>query len=182
MSHNSNIHAKLKRMLVLLMAFVIVFTYMPSEAFANTNAWREGSAAYFKNGSTLVGGDGKKYESTYSSSYRHSYVLAPVGGGTNVRAYCLQRMIMNPSSGNVKYKATTWSAADKISSYSQGKQEGIMLALLYGAQPDLSVSDMKKLFGAAANGANKDDWWIATQMIIWDFEQGHRSSRLNLSA
>ena len=167
-------HPLLQKLIVIFLALVVVLTYMPSTAFAGE--WRTGDTAYFKNGGSIIGKDGKAYLGSYSSTPRHSYSITPVGGGKTVRAYCLQRMVMNPSNGNTKYKATTWNKANHISSLSNPAQEAIKVALLYGKQSDSTLSDMEKLLGVSRDEANLDDWYLATQLIIWDFEIGHRKS------
>lgn len=167
-------HPLLQKLIVIFLALVVVLTYMPSTAFAGE--WRTGDTAYFKNGGSIIGKDGKAYLGSYSPTPRHSYCITPVGGGKTVRAYCLQRMVMNPSNGNTKYKATTWNKANHISSLSNPAQEAIKVALLYGKQSDSTLSDMEKLLGVSRDEANLDDWYLATQLIIWDFEIGHRKS------
>lgn len=89
--------------MVVFLAVVIAMTYMPVQAFAGE--WRTGDTAYFRNGGNLIGKDGKPYMGSYSPTPRHAYCIAPIGGGKTVRAYCIQRMVMNPENGNTKYKA-----------------------------------------------------------------------------
>ena len=55
-------------------------------------------------------------------------------------------------------------------------QKAIQVALLYGKQSDSTYADMEKLLGISRDEANLDDWYLATQLIIWDFEMGHRKS------
>lgn len=167
-------HPWLNKIMVLLLIAVVIITYIPTQAYAS--GWRTGDKAYFRNGGNIIGKDGKPYLGSYSPTPRHSYCIAPIGGGKTVRAYCLQRMVMNPSDGNTKYKATTWNKASRTSSLSDNAQEAIKVALLYGKQSDSTLSDMEELLGVSRNDANLDDWYLATQLIIWDFEIGHRKS------
>lgn len=164
----------LQKLIVIFLTLVVILTYMPSTAFAS--AWRPGDSVYFKNGGSIVGKDGKTYLGSYSPTPRYSYCITPVGGGKTVRAYCLQRMVKNPSNGNTKYKATTWKNAHHVSDLSTDVQKAIQVALLYGKQSDSTLSDMEKLLGVSRDEANLDDWYLATQLIIWDFEMGHRKS------
>lgn len=173
-------HSWLRKTVVLLLALSVIFTYVPTAAFAGE--WRVGDKAYFRNGSNIIGKDGKPYLGSYSPTPRHSYCIAPIGGGKTVRAYCLQRMVMNPSNGNTKYKAISWGKAGHISNLSENAQEAIKVALLYGKQSDSTLADMEKLLGVSRSEANLDDWYLATQLIIWDFEIGHRKSLKSIPA
>lgn len=164
----------MRKLMVVFLALVIVMTYMPVQAFAGE--WRTGDTAYFRNGGNLIGKDGKPYMGSYSPTPRHAYCIAPVGGGTPYRAYCIQRMVMNPENGNTKYKAHKWNGVPHLTSLTGKQQEAIQVALLYGKQKGSTLNDMKTLLGVSGSEANLDDWYLATQLIIWDIEQGHRPS------
>ncbi len=168
----------LRKCFALLLAFAVLFTYMPSEVFAGKliNGWTVGDKAYFKNGNYLVGSDGAHYLGYTTDAWRYSYGIKPISGGKFARGYCLERMVDNPHNGNTKYQAKTWNTADRIKNYGKKKQQGIMLALLYGAQPNSTKSDMVELLGDSVKGCNTDDWWIATQCIVWEFAGGARKS------
>lgn len=171
-------HLWLQRLFVIFLALVIVMTYMPSEAFAGTmaNGWEVGDKAYFKNGSELRASDGKPYYNYHTSGHRYAYCISPISGGKTIRGYCLERNIDNPHDGDTKYYAKTWNTAKRIKDYSLDKQRGIQLALLYGKQPASTVDDMVELLGDSVKGCNLDDWWIATQTIIWEFTDGYRKN------
>lgn len=170
-------HLWLRKVTVILLAFIVVFTYMPSEAYAGmVNGWKVGSKAYFKNGSELKASDGKPYYNYHTSGHRYAYCIAPINGGNTIRGYCLERNIDNPHNGDTKYYAKTWNTAKRIKEYGIDKQIGIKLALLYAKQPGSSIKDMEALFGDSVKGCNLDDWWIATQTIIWEFTDGYRKN------
>lgn len=46
--------------------------------------------------------------------------------------------------------------------------------MLYGKQSNSTVAEMKKVLGVSSG--NLDDWYMATQTIIWEFQQGLRTS------
>lgn len=189
---NINSHYKLRRTAVLLLILAMIFTYLPQQAFAAT----EWTHAYFRNGSTLVGSDGKYYYNDsrrYSNRWyttkwniddncyaqqgaRHAYSLKDKKSGKTYRAYCLEQDVANPNSGNTLYSAEKLEEIKFLKQLTIGQKEGIEFALLYGKQPDVSESDMVKLLGDGVKGCNSDDWYVATQAIIWEFQQNLRSS------
>lgn len=194
-------HPILKKFIVLLLAGIVVLTYFPMDAFAAVN-WSPGTKVYFREGDYLKGSDsnsrGNRYFYNNSSKYtnrwpnssgsawlkencyalttpRHSYVVKPTNGGTGKEAYCLEQNVQNPSNGNTKYTAKKWKESPFVGDlYSESVQKGIMLTLLYGKQSDSKASEISKLFGVS--GANLDDWYMATQTIIWEYQQGLRTS------
>lgn len=186
-------HPYLKRCVVLLMAFVMIVTYLPQQVFAAGDDWTH---AYFRNGSVLEGSDGKAYYNDsrrYSNRWyttqwniddncyaqqgaRHAYSLKNRKTGQTYRAYCLEQDVMNPNSGNTLYSAEQMENIKFLKQLTKNQKIGIEFALLYGKQPDVGVSDMTKLLGEAVRGCNADDWYVATQAIIWEFQQNLRSS------
>lgn len=188
---------QLKQVTVLLLAIIIALTYMPSEAFAGSANF--GTHAYFKNGSVLEGSDKKpyyndsrsytnRYYSTATGSWkydrgchaqqgpRHAYTLKSKKTGESYRAYCLEQDVMNPNSGNTLYSADEIEEIEFLKKLTQEERDGIHLALLYGKQPDVSISDITKILGNSVKGCNADDWYVATQAIIWEFQQNIRNS------
>lgn len=129
-----------KKLVVLLLSFIVVLTYMPSEAFAGIE-WHTGMRGYFKEGDTLKGSDNNQKGNSYfyhdSSLYTnrwpsadgtkwlkencysvqtpcHSYILKPKDGSKGKEAYCLEQNVRNPEVGNVTYKAETWEESPFI--------------------------------------------------------------------
>lgn len=188
-----NNHPVLKRAAVLFMALIMIITYFPQQAFAAGGDWTH---AYFRNGSVLKGSDGQAYYNDsrrYSNRWyttkwniddncyaqqgaRHAYSLKNKKTGQTYRAYCLEQDVANPNSGNTLYSAEQMEDIKFLKQLTKGQKQGIEFALLYGKQPDVSVSDMTKLLGDAVKGCNADDWYVATQAIIWEFQQNLRSS------
>lgn len=186
-------HPYLRKLVVLLMAFVMVVTYFPMQTFAASGEWTH---AYFRNGSVLEGSDGRAYYNDsrrYSNRWyttkwniddncyaqqgpRHAYSLKNRRTGQTYRAYCLEQDVKNPNSGNTLYTAEQLQDIQFLKHLTKEQKIGIEFALLYGKQPDVSTSDMVKLLGDAVKGCNADDWYVATQAIIWEFQQNLRSS------
>lgn len=186
-------HPYLRKLVVLLMAVVMVVTYFPMQTFAASGEWTH---AYFRNGSVLEGSDGKPYYNDsrrYSNRWyttkwniddncyaqqgpRHAYSLKNKRTGQTYRAYCLEQDVKNPNSGNIVYKAEQMKDIEFLKQLTAEQKKGIEFALLYGKQPDVSTSDMVKLLGDSVKGCNADDWYVATQAIIWEFQQNLRSS------
>jgi len=191
----------LNKIAVLTLAFLIGVTCLPLDSFAAVN-WRPGTKVYFTQGASLKGSDnssrGNRYfyssptlytnrwpnssgtawrkENCYSlQTPIHSYTVKAVNGSGAKIAYCLEQNVRNPASGNTKYRADLWKDSPFVGSlYSETVQRGILLTLLYGRQPDSSRGDIKKTLGV--EGANLDDWYIATQTLIWEYQQGLRTS------
>lgn len=182
----------LKRAVVVFLALVMTLSYMPMEAFADTDY---GTHAYFRTGDLLKGSDGKYYYNdtrTYSNRWyttkwniddychaqggaRHAYLMKSKSSGKTYRAYCLEQDVKNPNSGSIVYTSRQLEDIQFLKQLKSGQRDGIEYALLYGAQPDSKKSDMVKLLGSAVEGCNMDDWYVATQAIIWEYQQNLRS-------
>ncbi len=191
-----NSHPRCRRITVLLMALVIIITYLPQQTFVASAASSDWNYAYFRNGSVLKGSDGKAYYNDsrrYSNRWyttkwniddncyaqqgaRHAYSLKSKKTGQTYRAYCLEQDVKNPNSGNTLYTADQMEDIEFLKQLTKEQKRGIEFALLYGKQPDVSEGDMVKLLGDAVKGCNADDWYVATQAIIWEFQQNLRSS------
>lgn len=185
----------------LILIFMMLVALVPSDVFAAVE-WRPGTKVYFSQGASLKGSDnsprGNRYFYHHGSKYTnrwpnstgtgwkkedcyslqtpiHSYTVKAINGGSSKIAYCLEQNVRNPASGNVRYTAEKWKDSPFVGSlYSESVQRGILLALLYGRQPDSQKSDIEELLGI--KGANLDDWYAATQALIWEYQQGLRSS------
>ncbi len=190
----------LRKAIMLFLAFAVVLSCLPKEAFAVE--WNPGKKVIFVQGDTLKGSDsnsrGNKYFYHSSKLYTnrwpsndgkhwrtencyalqtpmHSYIVKPTSGGAGKEAYCVEQNVALPSSGNKKSVGEKWEESPFIGDlYSENVQNGIALALLYGKQPDSKTSDIEKILGV--KGANKDDWYTATQTIIWEYQQGLRKT------
>lgn len=191
----------IRKYAALTLIFMMLVSLVPSDVFAAVE-WRPGTKVYFSQGASLKGSDdssrGNRYFYHHGSKYTnrwpnstgtgwkkedcyslqtpiHSYTVKAINGGSSKIAYCLEQNVRNPASGNTRYTAEKWKDSPFVGSlYSESVQRGILLALLYGRQPDSRKSDMEELLGV--KGANLDDWYVATQALIWEYQQGLRTS------
>ncbi|MGF6376701.1 hypothetical protein M2140_001779 [Clostridiales Family XIII bacterium PM5-7] len=178
-----------RRFMVILIAIAVVFTYMPQELYTYA-----ASKASVYDGRTLKGSDGKPY---YPNQKDDGYYWAKfsnkAGSGfvyRKARATSAKKLIM-VNNGKTTYQgyclehgawmnagATGYSAEEQESlmemkwmdPYSEDALKGMRLALLFGKQPGMTAKDVP------VEGCTLDDWYWATQNIIWEFQQGVRKS------
>lgn len=172
-----------KRLTAAVLSAVMCLMALPMSAFAFTAEEGKSVEAYY--GSYYLGSDGEYYHSTNydfiaydnngnTSLHSHS------GGGKRAKLMIQdgsgERQLMCIESG-VDYNAggSYESTSGKNSSYFQNLpasvQYGIMLTSLYGWQPGRT---------APISGTNEDDFSIATQVILWEYQQQLRTSPTTL--
>ena len=169
----------LNRILAAFLCVLLLVGLLPVSAFAATEGQRA-SSAY---GDTVVGSDGKAYYSpsgyytmTYHSdgttsysyhggnvAYRH-FVLSE-GGGAYRWVYCIESGIRFGDSDDGYYSDNT-NNSQYFNRLPESARRGIMLTSLYGWQPGASLP---------ISGINADDWYMAAQCIIWEYQQQLRS-------
>ena len=168
-----------KRLTAALLSAVMFLMALPMSAFAFTAEEGKSVEAFY--GSYYLGSDGDYYRSgnynfiAYDSNGNTS-LHAHSGGGRRaklmIRDGSGERQLMCIESG-VDYNAggSYDSMSGKNSSYFQNLplsvQYGIMLTSLYGWQPGRI---------APIGGTNEDDFSIATQTIMWEYQQQLRTS------
>lgn len=174
-----------KRLTATVLSAVMCLMALPMSAFAFTAEEGKSVEAYY--GSYYLGSDGEYYRSAdydfiaYDSNGNTS-LHAHDGGGKRaklmIRDGSGERQLMCIESG-VDYNAggSYESTSGKNSSYFQNlpvsAQYGIMLTSLYGWQPGMT---------APIGGTNEDDFSIATQTIMWEYQQQLRISPTTLQA
>ncbi len=174
-----------KRLTAAVLSAVMCLMALPMSAFAFTAEEGKSVEAYY--GSYYLGSDGEYYRSAdydfiaYDSNGNTS-LHAHDGGGKRaklmIRDGSGERQLMCIESG-VDYNAggSYESTSGKNSSYFQNlpasAQYGIMLTSLYGWQPGRR---------APIGGTNEDDFSIATQTIMWEYQQQLRISPTTLQA
>lgn len=172
-----------KRLTAAVLSAVMCLMALPMSAFAFTAEEGKSVEAYY--GSYYLGSDGEYYHSANydfiaydnngnTSLHSHS------GGGKRAKLMIQdgsgERQLMCIESG-VDYNAggSYESTSGKNSSYFQNLpvsvQYGIMLTSLYGWQPGRT---------APISGTNEDDFSIATQVILWEYQQQLRTSPTTL--
>ena len=184
MKNNTKIRGK--RIIAVLLCAVMCIMSLPFSAFAFTAEKGKTVDAYY--GGKYVGSDGEKYYS--SPSYQ--YIVYDADGNVslhsknagNARTKLMikdgsgSRQIMCIESG-IDYNAggTYNSESGYNSSYFQNLpttvQYGIMVTSVYGWRPGKT---------APIDGTNEDDFSMATQTILWEYQQQLRTSPTAIGA
>lgn len=169
-----------KRLIAALLCGVMCICALPLSAFAFSA--EEGKTVDAFYGDRYVGSDGDYYYSPES----YKVVLYDDNGGQSVSSnsgsHARTKLMIKDSTGSrqvmciesgVDYGAyqSYTSTSGKNSSYFQNlpysAQYGIMLTSLYGWAPGRSIP---------VSGCNEDDFSIATQTILWEYQQLLRTS------
>ena len=172
-----------KRVTAAVLSAVMCLMALPMSAFAFTAEEGKSVEAYY--GSHYLGSDGENYCSAdydfiaYDSNGNtslHSHSGGSARAKLMIKDGSGERQLMCIESG-VDYNAggSYESTSGKNSSYFQNLpysvQYGIMLTSLYGWQPGKT---------APISGTNEDDFSIATQTILWEYQQQLRTSPTTL--
>ena len=172
-----------QRLMAFFLCVLLTIGLLPVSAFAATNY--AASSAY---GDTVIGSDGKAYASpvgyytmTYHSDgttsyayhnggvqYRH-YVLTDESGSFRW-VYCVESGVRFGNSDDGYYSEHTENS-EYFNQLPKASQRGIMLPSLYGWQPGASLP---------MSGINTNDWYMAAQCIMWEYQQQLRSDPYSL--
>ena len=133
---------------------------------------------------TLVGSDGEYYyrngvqksivyntngttdtilHENYDGPRKH-YQIIPYGQGSYY-GYCVEQGLSFPDAN--RYTGSDWKNDVYFAALPKTVRNGILLATIFGLQPGKSVP---------VQGCNQDDWYWATQVIIWEYQQQLRVS------
>ena len=169
-----------KRIAAAILCAVMCIAALPFSAFAFTAEEGKTVNAYY--GAKYIGFDGEKYHSpatyqyiTYDSSGNVSLHSKKAGGARSklmIKDSSGARQVLCIESG-VDYNAngTYTSESGKNNAYFQNLpaavQYGLMLTSVYGWHPGKT---------APVSGTNEDDFAIATQVILWEYQQQLRTS------
>lgn len=169
----------LSRLVAILLCALCVIGLFPMSAFA----LEPGTKASSWMGDQYLASDGDTYyhpapwySMTYhedgstsyvthggGSPYNH-YMLTDSSGVTHT-VYCIESGIDYGASDNA-YTAASGKDSNYFKRIPAAAQRGIELAALYGWQPGASLP---------ISGINADDWKMATQVIIWEYQQQLRT-------
>ena len=169
----------LSRLVAILLCALCVIGLFPMSAFA----LEPGTKASSWMGDQYLASDGDTYyhpapwySMTYhedgstsyvthggGSPYNH-YILTDSSGVTHT-VYCIESGIDYGASDNA-YTAASGKDSNYFKRIPAAAQRGIELAALYGWQPGASLP---------ISGINADDWKMATQVIIWEYQQQLRT-------
>jgi hypothetical protein len=168
-------------------AMLIMAMILPIFSFA---APKEGDLCTTDYVGTLVGSDGGYYyragqqksiqynEDGTTESFVHEnfdgprkhYLIKPDGQG-DYYGYCVEQGLSYPDAN--RYSSDGWENDKYFSSLPLNVRNGIMLATIFGRQPNKEVP---------VAGCNDDDWYWATQVVIWEYQQQLRSTPTKLSS
>ena len=178
--------SKGKRITAVLLCAVMCIMSLPLSAFAFTAEEGKTVNAYY--GDKYVSADGEMYYSpstyqyiAYDSNGNESLHTQSAGNSRTklmIKDSSGSRQIMCIESG-IPYNAggTYDSKSGTNSSYFQNlpttAQYGIMLTSVYGWRPGKT---------APISGTNEDDFSMATQIILWEYQQQLRTSPTTLKA
>ncbi len=175
-----------KRIAAAILCAVMCIAALPFSAFAFTAEEGKTVNAYY--GAKYIGSDGEKYHSPAT----YQYITYDSGGNVSLHSKkaggARTKLMIKDSSGarqvlciesGVDYnaKGTYTSESGKNNSYFQNLpaavQYGLMLTSIYGWHPGKT---------APVSGTNEDDFAIATQSILWEYQQQLRTSPTSLAA
>ena len=169
----------LKRLLAFLLCAVCVFGLIPTQAFA----FSPGQKASSWLGDQYVGSDGQHYYApapyTYlvynsdgtmdvrsspgGNAYRHYMLTA--SDGSSQQVYCVESGIAYNTSDNT-YTSESGTNSNYLNLLPAEARRGITLTTIYGWKPGASLP---------VSGINEDDYKMATQIILWEYQQQLRS-------
>ena len=180
------VKTNVKRITAAILCAVMCIAALPFSAFAFTAEEGKKVDAYY--GAKYVGYDGEKYHSPAT----YQYITYDSGGNVSLHSKkaggARSKLMIKDSSGarqvlciesGVDYnaKGTYTSESGKSNSYFQNLpaavQYGLMLTSVYGWHPGKT---------APVSGTNEDDFAIATQSILWEYQQQLRTSPTSLAA
>ncbi len=179
---------KCRRAGIMMLLFFLLLSGIPGQIYGA--AMEKGDEVTISEGKELIGADGKPYylaSGYYTARFSNSSgtgfdyrvclattsknTLVINNGKTRYQGYCLEHGAwMNPGSTAYKATVTQLETLYWLKPYSADTIRWIELALLFGKQPNMTQADVP------VDGCNLDDWYFATQNIIWEFQQGLRTS------
>jgi len=194
---------KVKQFTAVLLMIVLLITMVPWTAFA---AIDPGASAAYSEGAVLIGGDGETYQfpkseqgyikiryidlatgkwKVFDGQYesgepKRSYVIQQ--NGSSYRGYCVEHGVHVDSSK----KLTANEQHDAIyAGLSDASIVNLQLALFYGYQSGDDIGDLfdqgfqsSKYYGKHGSSYAWADWYIATQCLVWEIQQGNRTDNM----
>lgn len=176
-----------KRLLALFLSILTVVGIMPTTVFAFSPSAGQTVSSHY--GDYYVGSDGQHYYSADS----YSFLVYDSDGNTSVRTisagnarkkymisdgseerfvYCIESGISYGTSDN-GYTSQSGENSAYFQNLPYSAQYGIMLTSVYGWQPGK---------GSPVPGTNEDDYAVATQILLWEYQQQLRTSPQDLHA
>ena len=146
------------------------------DAKGNTYSWKKSqmAPAYWWD---AKGNKVADHAATYESSTAgiEKYMIRTEGKTRT--GYCIAHGIRVDTTTNLTGKQSLESWAH-TGGYPKSSQDGIQYSLIYGYQPGRHLSDLINMGFSKSNYWHKnagtytlDDWYIATQVLIWEYQQ-----------
>ena len=183
----------LKKAGAILMVCIMLVTLFPASAFAALNSNR---SARYDDGGILRDANGRTYQynqqfriqvyqyrndgthqkivlNNENQTPRHSIVIKQ--GGKSYRGYCIEHGVYS-SDQNTMTGMTGRGQIPFYTGLSDSQQKNIKATLLYGWSSGKDIYDTKDtLFTKSkyykkSRKYNNDDWYIATQMLVWEIK------------
>lgn len=193
----------LKKAGAILMVCIMLVTLFPASAFA---ALSENRSAEYRDGGVLRDAYGRTYQFTQQflievrqynnaghyqtiilnnedTNPKRSFIIRQ--GGTSYRGYCIEHGIRTGKTVRLTGTKDPSDVKSYYRSLESHQRDNIELALYYGWQSGRNINDDRdtgfnksKWHGRTTKKYNNDDWYIATQMIIWEIQQDYRKANM----
>jgi len=176
----TNTHRRgLHRIVALLLCAVCVFGLIPTQAFAMS----PGQKASSWMGDYYVGSDGNGYYSpaptifmvyhadgtteflSSSGGHRYKHYMMTDSDGVTHSVYCVESGIPYEASDN-GYTSESGKNSTYLNLLPSAARRGITLTTIYGWKPGATLP---------VSGINADDYKMATQVILWEYQQQLRT-------
>lgn len=174
----------MRRFFAVCLSFLILFSLFPTSVFAWSGNAGEQANSY--RGSNIVSIDGGTYShpSTWKAvlyAQNGSKTLRTIHGGgayynfmlsdssgSPKRVYCVESGVTFGSTNG--YLSENGTNSQYLNLLTQDARDGIALATLYGWREGVELP---------ISGINADDYYMATQAIIWEYQQELRTNPHN---
>ena len=180
MNMKTNTHRRgLYRIVAFLLCAVCVFGLIPTQAFAMS----PGQKASSWMGDYYVGSDGNGYYSpaptifmvyhadgtteflSSSGGHRYKHYMMTDSDGVTHSVYCVESGIPYEASDN-GYTSESGKNSTYLKLLPSAARRGITLTTIYGWKPGATLP---------VSGINADDYKMATQVILWEYQQQLRT-------
>lgn len=161
---NTHYRSGVKRLLAFLLCAVCVFGMIPTQAFA----FSPGQKASSWLGDQYVGSDGQHYyaPAPYTYLVYNSDGTMDVRSSSGGNAYRHYMLTASDGSSQQVYCVESGTNSNYLNLLPSEARRGITLTAIYGWKPGASLP---------VSGINEDDYKMATQIILWEYQQQLRS-------
>ena len=189
-----------KKIWLILLITTLLLTMMPLTLLTGNGIAYGATVGTFRYGSAIRDAAGKTYNwkksqmapaywwdargnriadqaATYESSTAGIEKYTIKTGSKTMIGYCIAHGIRVDTTTNLSGKQGL-SGWTHTGAYPQSSKRGIEYALIYGYQPGRHISDLNdngfsksSYWHKTAGSYTLDDWYIATQVLIWEYQQ-----------